>query len=294
MLDDNTCISEVTSAISRIRMQSSNTNRTALSSSDDIDLASQSPNTLVRESPESPLSNNFRLRDIMPSGAASMNASCFKIPIIGYEILEERARFTVYKLRIENSITGDSWFVFRRYTDFVRLFSKLKTDFPFVKLTLPRKRWFGNNFDPDFLKDRIHGLQCFVNSILEHQVLCTSPSVQDFFCLNEPPSCAESLEESHAIFEALEETIYHLRCQLKEKELELKKARTLLAAEVMKKDKLSEILRDSAKGCPECGKNLTDLSSPLSGTSALKGIVTKADKEGTTQTQEMEQAKAQL
>jgi hypothetical protein len=26
----------------------------------------------------------------MPSGAASMNASRFKIPIIGYEILEER------------------------------------------------------------------------------------------------------------------------------------------------------------------------------------------------------------
>lgn len=52
--------------------------------------------------------------------------------------------------------------------------------------------------------------------------------------------------------------------------------------------------RDSAKGCPECGKNLTDLSSLLSDTSALKGIVTKADKEGTTQTQEMEQAKAQL
>jgi len=60
MLDDSTCISEVTSAISRIRMQSSNANRTALSSSDDIDLASQSPNTLVKESPESPLSNNFR------------------------------------------------------------------------------------------------------------------------------------------------------------------------------------------------------------------------------------------
>lgn len=46
-----------------------------------------------------------------------------------------------------------------------------------------------------------------------------------------------------AIFEALEETIYQLRCQLKEKELELNKARTLLAAEIMKKDKLSEILR---------------------------------------------------
>jgi len=60
MLADSTCISEVTSAISRIRMQSSNTNRTALSSSDDIDLASQSPNTLVKDNPESPLSNEFR------------------------------------------------------------------------------------------------------------------------------------------------------------------------------------------------------------------------------------------
>jgi hypothetical protein len=46
-----------------------------------------------------------------------------------------------------------------------------------------------------------------------------------------------------AIFESLEETIYHLRCQLKEKEMELNKARMSLAAEVMKKDKLSQILR---------------------------------------------------
>ena len=34
----------------------------------------------------------------MPSDGASMNASCFKIPIIGYEILEERARFTLSAL----------------------------------------------------------------------------------------------------------------------------------------------------------------------------------------------------
>jgi len=31
----------------------------------------------------------------MPSGATTMNTSRFKIPIIGYEIMEERARFTV-------------------------------------------------------------------------------------------------------------------------------------------------------------------------------------------------------
>lgn len=60
MLDDSTCVSEVTSAISRIRMQSSSVNKTALSSSDDINLAPQSPSTLVRESPESQLTNLFR------------------------------------------------------------------------------------------------------------------------------------------------------------------------------------------------------------------------------------------
>jgi hypothetical protein len=31
----------------------------------------------------------------MPSDAATMNTACFRIPIIGYEIMEERARFTV-------------------------------------------------------------------------------------------------------------------------------------------------------------------------------------------------------
>lgn len=60
MLEDSTCVSEVTSAISRIRMQSSSVNKTALSSSDDINLAPQSPSSLVRESPESQLTNSFR------------------------------------------------------------------------------------------------------------------------------------------------------------------------------------------------------------------------------------------
>ncbi|KDR18303.1 sorting nexin-16 [Zootermopsis nevadensis] len=274
MLDDNSCVSEVTSAISRIRMQSNTVNKT-LSSSDDINSALQSPNIPVIESPDNPVTNAFRLRDIIHSGATSLNTSRYNIPIIGYEIMEERARFTVYKLRIENSVTGDCWFVFRRYTDFVRLFSKLKTDFPSVKLTLPRKRWFGDNFDPNFLEDRIHGLQCFVNAILEHQDLYTAPSVQDFFCLNEPPAYAESVEESRAIFEALEETIYHLRSQLKEKDMELNRLRASLTAEIKKKDRLSQILRDSTTDCPQCGKDFTAISSPLSDTSILKEIISE-------------------
>jgi hypothetical protein len=68
-----------------------------------------------------------------------------------------------------------------------------------------------------------------------------SPATRNFSCISCPELCIFcSLQ---AIFEALEETVYHLRCQLKEKELELNKARTLLAEEIMKKDKLSESLR---------------------------------------------------
>jgi len=60
MLDDSTCVSEVTSAISRIRMQSSTVNKTTMSSSDDIISAPKSPNSPVRESPDNPLTNSFR------------------------------------------------------------------------------------------------------------------------------------------------------------------------------------------------------------------------------------------
>ncbi|XP_066995024.1 sorting nexin-16 isoform X2 [Anabrus simplex] len=179
------------------------------------------------------------------------------IPIIGYEVMEERARFTVYKLRIENKNSGECWFVFRRYTDFVRLHARLKGDFPSIKLSLPKKRWFGDNFDPDFLEERIQGLQCFINAILDHKELCGAPAVKDFFCIGEPPSYAEGVEESRAIFESLEETIYHLRHQLKEKESELSKVRSSLVNESMKKEVVFQFVRNCMKNCPSCSLELS-------------------------------------
>ncbi|XP_076272262.1 sorting nexin 16 [Rhynchophorus ferrugineus] len=154
------------------------------------------------------------------------NISCNKndilnpiqIPIVGYEIMEERARFTVYKLRIENKITGDCWYVFRRYTDFVRLCNKLRNRYHDVVKYLPRKRWLKNNFDPIFLEERISGLQTLVNAILRVPELVSSIEIQDFFCLNEPPTCSETNEESRAMFEALEDTISDLKLQLREKD----------------------------------------------------------------------------
>lgn len=108
--------------------------------------------------------------------------------------------FQVYKLRIENKNTGDCWYVFRRYTDFVRLCSKLKGMYPELSLIMPKKKWFGNNFDPNFLEERIQGLQAFVNAIISMPDLLNSQQIQDFFCLNEPPVYSDSTEESRVSF----------------------------------------------------------------------------------------------
>lgn len=130
--------------------------------------------------------------------------SILRIPIIGYEVMEERARFTVYKLRVENPHTNDCWLVLRRYTDFVRLNTKLKQSFPHLALNLPRKKIFGDNFNSVFLDNRIQGLQIFVNTIMSKEELRKCQLVREFFCLDEPPSYSESMEEcrvsSHHFF----------------------------------------------------------------------------------------------
>lgn len=108
-----------------------------------------------------------------------------QVPIVGYEVMEECARFTIYKLKVEDDQRDQSWLVFRRYTDFVRLFSRIKAELPSLMLPLPGKRWFRDNFDPAFLEDRVRGLQIFVDAILKK--LPHHPDVREFFCLDEPP-----------------------------------------------------------------------------------------------------------
>lgn len=84
---------------------------------------------------------------------------------------------------------------------------------------LPKKKWFGNNFSSGFLDNRIAGLQTFINSILGDQEMRKCHEVRDFFCLDDPPELlSESMEECKAIFEAQEETIAHLKMQLKAKD----------------------------------------------------------------------------
>lgn len=184
------------------------------------------------------------------------NNVAVRIPIIGYEVMEERARFTIFKLRIENSISHTCWLVLRRYTDFVRLNNKLRTLFPHCTLVLPRKKWFGDNFSSGFIDNRIQGLQTFINTIMGDEAMRTCPVVREFFCLDEPPSYSESMEESRIIFEAQEETISHLKQQLQTKDELISALQAKLANEMSRNKVLSNVLRNSFENCPKCAKQI--------------------------------------
>lgn len=118
---------------------------------------------------------------------------------------------------VENPLTHDCWLVRRRYSDFVELSSKLKSEFPQISLPLPRKNVFGDNFSGVFLTSRMQGLQEFINSIISNEHLLRLRKVREFLCLDEPPAYSDCKEKSRAIFEAQEETIAHLKYLLNAK-----------------------------------------------------------------------------
>ncbi|XP_075069826.1 sorting nexin-16 isoform X2 [Mixophyes fleayi] len=147
--------------------------------------------------------------------------------ILGYEVMEERAKFTVYKILVRRS-PEESWVVFRRYTDFSRLNDKLKEMFPGFRLALPPKRWFKDNYEYDFLEERQLGLQAFLQNLVAHKDIANCASVRLFLCLDDPPGPFDSLEESRAFCETLEETNYRLQRDLAEKQKELETLKKLL------------------------------------------------------------------
>ncbi|KZC04943.1 PREDICTED: sorting nexin-16 [Dufourea novaeangliae] len=236
------CISEVTLAISKARGSQSGTVRVLDSPDSD---GSGHSNSFIVQRFNYPDDDNANSDILNPP----LTTDDLRIPIVGYEVMEERARFTVYKLRVELK-NGDCWFVFRRYTDFVRLLSQLRRQkVPVSYLILPRKKWLGDNFAPSFLEERIRGLQAFVNGILSSPLLIGTACVREFFCLDEPPALSDTAEESRAIFEALEDTIYHLRQQLRERDAALT-AETAKCNELRKN--LHQILSER-QTCLKCG-----------------------------------------
>ncbi|XP_022227006.2 uncharacterized protein LOC111077155 [Drosophila obscura] len=201
-----------------------------------------------------PRSNGSMFASQSSGSAALVDPNAvLRVPIIGYEVMEERARFTVYKLRVENPESNDCWLVMRRYTDFVRLNGKLKQAYPKVSLMLPRKKLFGDNFNAVFLDNRVQGLQIFVNSVMAKEELRRCKLVREFFCLDEPPSYSESMEECRAIFEAQEETITHLKMQIQNKNDLILSLQQKLREEMSEKEQLREAaLKNVNLNCSHC------------------------------------------
>ncbi|XP_004643138.1 sorting nexin-16 [Octodon degus] len=162
--------------------------------------------------------------------------------ILGYEVMEERAKFTVYKILVKKT-PEESWVVFRRYTDFSRLNDKLREMFPGFRLALPPKRWFKNNYNADFLEDRQLGLQAFLQNLVAHKDIAKCTAVREFLCLDDPPGPFDSLEESRAFCETLEETNYHLQRELLEKQKEVESLKKLLSEKQLHIDALENRIR---------------------------------------------------
>lgn len=187
--------------------------------------------------------NSISSIDLSLHGEDIKKFDSLKIPIVGFEVMEERARFTIYKLKVEDDNRDQSWLVFRRYTDFVRLFSRIKAEQPNLNLPLPGKRWFRDNFEPAFLEERVRGLQIFVNAIINK--LPNHPVVREFFCLDEPPQVFSYQPEVQAVYGALEDSITTLKMQLKQKD-----------ATIMHLQKRLAQFEAQVKKCGNCSTNL--------------------------------------
>ncbi|XP_028290860.1 sorting nexin-16 isoform X2 [Gouania willdenowi] len=165
--------------------------------------------------------------------------------VLGYEVMEERAKFTVYKVLVRKT-PEESWVIFRRYLDFSRLNDKLKEIFPGFRLSLPPKRWFKDNYDSDFLEDRQLGLQAFLQNLVAHKDISNCVAVREFLCLDDPPGPFDSLEESRAFCETLEESNYRLQKELAEKQKEI----VSLKMRLEEKEKAFKVLQKHLNG--EC------------------------------------------
>uniref|UniRef100_A0A3Q3NCY5 Serine/threonine-protein kinase Sgk1 n=1 Tax=Mastacembelus armatus TaxID=205130 RepID=A0A3Q3NCY5_9TELE len=76
---------------------------------------------------------------------------------------DKKKRYTVYKVMV--NVGQQEWFVFRRYAEFDKLYNTLRKQFPSMNLKIPAKRIFGDNFEPEFIKQRRAGLHEFIKRI---------------------------------------------------------------------------------------------------------------------------------
>lgn len=196
--------------------------------------------------------------------------------VLGYEVMEERAKFTVYKILVRKT-TDESWVVFRRYADFSRLNDKLKEMFPGFRLSLPPKRWFKDNYNSDFLEDRQLGLQAFLQNLVAHKDIAHCQPVREFLCLDDPPGPFDSLEESRAFCETLEESNFRLQKELVEKQKEI----TALKMQLEEKEQAILVLEKHINGDAAVPESPCVSVQGSEGSAEVESSCAEADKENT-------------
>ncbi|XP_061189563.1 sorting nexin-16-like [Saccostrea echinata] len=201
------------------------------------------------------------LEDSLTCSSETLNPENIKVPILGHETMEERSKFTVFSLRVQKS-EHDVWHIFRRYTDFVQLNDRLRKCFPNIRLSLPPKRWFRDNFDKNFIEDRQLGLQAFIDNCIGHKDICNSKPVREFFCFDDPPGPHDSIEESRSLCESLEDSVYKLKKELAEKNSEIDLLHDELALYKRQVEMLTTALRknNEAKSSSESPVSSTSLA----------------------------------
>ncbi|KAF0302688.1 Serine/threonine-protein kinase Sgk3 [Amphibalanus amphitrite] len=90
-------------------------------------------------------------------------------------------KYTMYKLVIRRY--SQSWFVYRRYSEFYRLNEQLKKLVAMESHKLPGKRMWGN-LDPEFVRSRQLGLEEFARGLVTDERTRTLTIVQEFLQLH--------------------------------------------------------------------------------------------------------------
>ncbi|KAK2148007.1 hypothetical protein LSH36_521g00004 [Paralvinella palmiformis] len=108
----------------------------------------------------------------------------------------------IYKVVVVYS-NDQSWFIYRKYNEFLNLYDKMKKLFPDADLKLPGKKLF-SSLDPHFMRHRREGLNDFVQKLVTHPGLSQHSDVQAF--LNIMPSHQHSSTDEEELVESGEQS----------------------------------------------------------------------------------------
>ncbi|XP_019897432.1 serine/threonine-protein kinase Sgk3 isoform X3 [Esox lucius] len=71
----------------------------------------------------------------------------------------------------------------------------LRKQFPSLNLKIPAKRIFGDNFDPEFIKQRRTGLHEFIQRLVSHPQLSSHPDVRAFLQMDKSKNLSDASED---------------------------------------------------------------------------------------------------